>query len=214
MALGGEFWRNVVPWRREWQTTSAFLPWEPHEQYEEDLPYPASDSRAWVVHPANSLWGLLPLTMVGLMAGCFGSQCIPLSSFPLLPLWEHMESSGLSTWKLGRWCFPLARLVHSLYAAGPTPCWHRTPCPVDFSQATKWEAQHAELYFPHPPSSLLGKSLGHTLEKQHQSPAFHLLLPLPSLSLYAFPDLHPKALLLVLFFCWMEGAFVSSLCSL
>ena len=24
----------VVHWRREWQTTSAFLPWEPHEQYE------------------------------------------------------------------------------------------------------------------------------------------------------------------------------------
>ena len=31
---GGEFWQNVVHWRREWQTTSAFLPWEPHEQYE------------------------------------------------------------------------------------------------------------------------------------------------------------------------------------
>ena len=25
---------NVVHWRREWQTTSVFLPWEPHEQYE------------------------------------------------------------------------------------------------------------------------------------------------------------------------------------
>ena len=24
----------VVHWRREWQTTSVFLPWEPHEQYE------------------------------------------------------------------------------------------------------------------------------------------------------------------------------------
>ena len=62
--------------------------------------------------------------------------------------------------------FSLARLVHSLYAAGPTPCWHRTPCPVYFSQATKWEAQHAELYFQCPPSSLvsliplLHKSLG------------------------------------------------------
>ena len=31
---GGEFWQNVVHWRREWQTTSVFLPWEPHEQYE------------------------------------------------------------------------------------------------------------------------------------------------------------------------------------
>ena len=25
----------MVHWRREWQTTSVFLPWEPHEQYEE-----------------------------------------------------------------------------------------------------------------------------------------------------------------------------------
>ena len=25
---------NVVHWRREWKTTSVFLPWEPHEQYE------------------------------------------------------------------------------------------------------------------------------------------------------------------------------------
>ena len=28
------FWQNVVHWRREWQTTSVFLPWEPLEQYE------------------------------------------------------------------------------------------------------------------------------------------------------------------------------------
>ena len=31
---GGEDWQNVVHWRREWQTTSVFLPWEPHEQYQ------------------------------------------------------------------------------------------------------------------------------------------------------------------------------------
>ena len=31
---GGEVWQNVVHWRREWQTTSVFLPWEPNEQYE------------------------------------------------------------------------------------------------------------------------------------------------------------------------------------
>ena len=30
----GEVWKNVVHWRREWQTTSVFLPWEPYEQYE------------------------------------------------------------------------------------------------------------------------------------------------------------------------------------
>ena len=31
---GGEVWQNLVHWRREWQTTSVFLTWEPHEQYE------------------------------------------------------------------------------------------------------------------------------------------------------------------------------------
>ena len=31
---GGEFWQNMVLWRREWQTTSVFLPWVPHEYYE------------------------------------------------------------------------------------------------------------------------------------------------------------------------------------
>ena len=48
---GGSWWRdwqNVVHWRRVWQTTSVFLPWEPHEQYKrqnyrtlkEELPRP------------------------------------------------------------------------------------------------------------------------------------------------------------------------------
>ena len=32
---GGEVWQNVVHWRREQQATSVFLPWEPHEQYEQ-----------------------------------------------------------------------------------------------------------------------------------------------------------------------------------
>ena len=30
----GEFSQNVVHWRREWQTTSVFLPQESHEQHE------------------------------------------------------------------------------------------------------------------------------------------------------------------------------------
>ena len=34
MAHGGEFWQNMVHWRRECQTTSVFLPCEPHDQYE------------------------------------------------------------------------------------------------------------------------------------------------------------------------------------
>ena len=28
---GGEFLQNVVHWRKEWQTTSVFLPHEQHE---------------------------------------------------------------------------------------------------------------------------------------------------------------------------------------
>ena len=35
--MNGSWWRvlqNVVHWRRVWQTTSVFLSWEPHEQYE------------------------------------------------------------------------------------------------------------------------------------------------------------------------------------
>ena len=39
MGHDGEFWPNVVHWRREWQTTSVFLPWEPHEQYEKAKRY-------------------------------------------------------------------------------------------------------------------------------------------------------------------------------
>ena len=29
---GGEVWQHVVHWRREWRTTSVFLPWKPHDQ--------------------------------------------------------------------------------------------------------------------------------------------------------------------------------------
>ena len=34
---GGEFWKNVAHWKREQQTTSVCLPWEPHEQYERQM---------------------------------------------------------------------------------------------------------------------------------------------------------------------------------
>ena len=35
----GSWWRVLTKrglWRREWQTTLVFLPWEPHEQYEKE----------------------------------------------------------------------------------------------------------------------------------------------------------------------------------
>ena len=36
---GGKLWQNMIYWRREWQTTSVFLPQEPHEQYEKAKRY-------------------------------------------------------------------------------------------------------------------------------------------------------------------------------
>ena len=44
MGHSGEFWQNVVHWRREWQATSVFLPWEPHEQYEKSK---RQDTERW-----------------------------------------------------------------------------------------------------------------------------------------------------------------------
>ena len=42
-----DFWHNVVHWRREWQTTPEFLPWDPHGQYEKANRY---DTEKWVLH--------------------------------------------------------------------------------------------------------------------------------------------------------------------
>ena len=33
---GGEFWKNVIHWRREWQSTLVFLPQVPHKQWERE----------------------------------------------------------------------------------------------------------------------------------------------------------------------------------
>ena len=30
-------WQNMVHWRRDWQATPVFLPWEPQEQYEKTV---------------------------------------------------------------------------------------------------------------------------------------------------------------------------------
>ena len=35
----GEFWKNTVHWRREWQIIPVFLPGERHEQYEKAKRY-------------------------------------------------------------------------------------------------------------------------------------------------------------------------------
>ena len=51
MGHGGEFWQNMVYWRREWQTTSVFLPWEPHEQYEKAKRF---DTEGWTLQVGSA----------------------------------------------------------------------------------------------------------------------------------------------------------------
>ena len=51
MGHGEAFWQNMVHWRREWQTTSVFLPWEPHEQYKKAKRY---DTAAGVLQSMGS----------------------------------------------------------------------------------------------------------------------------------------------------------------
>ena len=51
MGHGREFWQNVVHWRREGQTTSAFLLWEPHEQYEKAK---RCDAERWTPRSAGA----------------------------------------------------------------------------------------------------------------------------------------------------------------
>ena len=70
-AHGGEFWKHVIHWRREWQTIPVHLLWEPHELYkkakryaterchkgEQDLhwklllPYPIPNLKGWMLWP-------------------------------------------------------------------------------------------------------------------------------------------------------------------
>ena len=49
MGHGREVWQNVVHWRRECQTTSVFLPWEPHKQYERQKDKTLKDELPWSV---------------------------------------------------------------------------------------------------------------------------------------------------------------------
>ena len=51
MGHGGEGWQNVIHWRKEWQTTSVFLPWEPHEQYEKAKSF---DTERWTLQVGSA----------------------------------------------------------------------------------------------------------------------------------------------------------------
>ena len=48
-------WQNVVHWKRVWQTTSALLPWEPHESMKRQKIYPIIRVRliSWKTVPSD-----------------------------------------------------------------------------------------------------------------------------------------------------------------
>ena len=56
MGHGRVFWQNIDHWRREWQTTSAFLRWEPHEQYEKADRYDTGRRTWWVSRCPLCYW--------------------------------------------------------------------------------------------------------------------------------------------------------------
>ena len=56
MGHSGDFWQHVVHWRREWQTTSAFLPRECHEQYEKAMPCRATQNGWVMVESSDKTW--------------------------------------------------------------------------------------------------------------------------------------------------------------
>ena len=91
----GEFWQSVVHWRREWQTTSVFLPWEPHEQDEKatrqdtvNLPV----SYSFHVGSTRLWWQLFSRWVV--------SGCDPVHTSPSCPSFSPRVCSLMS---VGQW---------------------------------------------------------------------------------------------------------------
>jgi len=52
-----EFWQNVIRWRREWETTSVYLLWEPHELYERPKRYDTKRSVPQIWRYPMCYWG-------------------------------------------------------------------------------------------------------------------------------------------------------------
>ena len=104
---GGEFWQSMVHWRREWQTTSVFLSWEPHEL----IIIGSQTNSALRCCPFSSCHQTFPASGAFLMSQFFASdgQSIGVSSSALvLPMniqdwfplgwtgWISLLSKGLS----------------------------------------------------------------------------------------------------------------------
>ena len=91
---------NVVHWRREWQTTSLFLPWEPHEQYEKAKRY---DTERWT-------------PQVGRCPICYGRS---------VEKWLQKEWRDGAKAKTGPSCECATRQIGSGQTGdGKSKCWH------------------------------------------------------------------------------------------
>ena len=96
---GGEFWQNMVHWRREWQTTSVFMPWETHEQSVQSLshvrlfatPWTAAHQVSLSINNSQSLLKLMSIESVMLSNHLI--LCCPLllppSIFPRIRVFSN-----------------------------------------------------------------------------------------------------------------------------
>ena len=56
MGHSGEFWQNVSHWRREWQTTPVYLPWELHKLYKKENGITTLKNRQFLLKTKYILW--------------------------------------------------------------------------------------------------------------------------------------------------------------
>ena len=82
--------RWLVRWRREWQTTSVFLPWEPHEQYEKARYFREGMriSRNWDSYLLLTLW--LALKLSGYQELCYLACWCVIMGVGLSAILDHV----------------------------------------------------------------------------------------------------------------------------
>ena len=96
MGHSKEFWQNAVHWRRKWQPTPVFLPWEPHGRYEKAKRY---DVRGW----APQAW-----RCPNMLQGKWGGE-LPLIISPVRMKQLGQSGNDAKLWVFGGeskvWCW-------------------------------------------------------------------------------------------------------------
>ena len=115
MGHGGEFWQHVVHWRREWQTTSVFLPWEPHA----------------AAAAAKSLQSCLTL-----FNPIDGSP--PGSTVPGILQARTLEWVAISFSNAWKWKVKVKSLSHLRLLATSWTAAHQAPLSMGFSRQEYW----------------------------------------------------------------------------